>query len=212
MEPTSVAVLSNASLLCELVSFALQREEIELSQITSSATHKSVDPKLFLTSVAHAPELAIGYLVRKEALRRNVAIESEHTYTDLCLLNEGAYTASLELKCWEVWRTGTKTLQEDVQKVLAQSTPVLAASERYHGWILVFDGEYELDAAEQFVRKTLAGIAELGEHVVSAPIPINRTEEAMQIHHGHRYHFIQVVVFSAIKPHPGPGAVASRPY
>jgi hypothetical protein len=188
---------SNAALLCELLSSALLQEELELSDITETAIHNPAE--WFLTSVAHAPELAIAYLVRKEALRQGVAIESEYSYIDLCLLREGAYTASLEIKGpWGIWRTDTEKLRNDVEKVLAQSKPDVAAAERYNGWILITENETQQREVEQFVRATIAGIAELGRCVVSDPIPINRNGGAVQIHYGHRYESIWVVVFNAV--------------
>jgi hypothetical protein len=169
MASIPVTTLSNAKLFCDLLFSALQREEKDLFDIKGAAVIDWGRPEWFLTSVSHAPEFAIGYLVRKEALRRGVAIDSEHRYVDFCLLEDGKYTASLEVKVWQVGQN-VRALQEDVRKVSIQSVPNLPASERYNGWILI--GTSEMDT-EQFVRTTIAGIAELGQYEVSDSIPIN---------------------------------------
>lgn len=176
----------------------MQQEEKEISEIASAAAHEGGRPEWFLTSVAHATELAIAYPVRKEVLRRAVAIEGEYNHIDLCLVKNDVHTASLEIKR----STGPKdrgTLRKDVRKVLAQSIPSLPRSQRYNGWILILEEEGCHDDAKRLVRDTIAGIADLGECVVSAPIPINRTGGAVQIHYGCRYAFIRVVVFNAVK-------------
>jgi hypothetical protein len=200
MASVPAAILSNARLFCDILSSTLQREEHELVEIARAAAFTGGRPEWFLTSVAHAPELAICYLVRKEARRQGVPIESEHKYVDLCLLHDGVHTASLEVKGpWEIRRSDVIRLQNDVQKVLGQSISAIPAAERYNGWILICEDEIQQRDVEQFVRTTIEGIAALGQCVVSDPIPINRNGGAVQSHDGYRFESIQVVVFNAVK-------------
>jgi hypothetical protein len=68
-----------------------------------------------LLSVAFAPELAIAYLVRKEALRLGIPIEGEHKYVDFCLpVPNDTCAASLEIKLWNVLHFNKRPLKSDV--------------------------------------------------------------------------------------------------
>lgn len=106
----------------DLLHGALLHEEQEICSIGVPAG----PPEHFLSSVSCAPELSIGYLVRKEALQRRIPIESERHYAasqecvDFCLVDDrGACTPSLEIKgpsgVWD--RSGP--LQADVLSILA---------------------------------------------------------------------------------------------
>jgi len=194
--------LDNASIFCDLLYSALKREEEKIAQITEIAAQPGRNPEWFLTSVAHATELAIQYLVRKEALRQNRAIQGEvavpgnYNPTDMCLLDGSSHVASLELK--HACRTKTKGLREDVVKVLAQSIPGVVHSERYNGWIRLLEHETDANAAEQFIQCILKGTAELGRWIGSPAIPINRALGSIEIA-GIRFRFMQVVVFNPVE-------------
>ena len=183
---------SNGKLFCELLYSALKREEDEIREI-GTAKGK---PEHFLLSVAFAPELAIKYLVRKEALRRGVAIEWGYKQVDLCLVgDDGNYTASLEVKVWGMWTRKRDPLRKDVRKVLNQSIPNIAPGERYNAWILVLE-DTTTDALE-VVRSTLKEEVEVVESFVSAQIPINQTGDAPSVVKGHKHECLQVVVFNS---------------
>src|SRR5208283_3417533 len=92
----------DASFFCKLLHGALENEEKELHElgVREPAEH-------YLLSVAFAPELAIGYMVRKQALRQgDIAVEGERRYegdtrgsVDVCTVDGGGNcTASLEIK------------------------------------------------------------------------------------------------------------------
>jgi hypothetical protein len=170
---------------------ALEREENEIRQIGSDKG----PPECFLSSVAHAPELAIGYLLRKEALRQGIALESEYQQVDMCFHQDGARISTFEIKGpWPVWEK-TGSLKRDVRKVLAQSVEGVPPEQRYNAWILILEDTSTEPAA--FVRKVLSGIADVVEFVQSEPISINGN--ATPSSSRHRFGSLRVVVFSTRK-------------
>ncbi len=188
----------NGGLFCDILCKVLKREEEEILRIGTDKGR----PEHFLLSVAFAPELAIGYLIRKEALRRGIPIESEHrcedrNVVDICFVKDNGYKASLEIKGpWGIWGPA-KDLRKDVQKVLRQAVSGIPLLEKYNAWILVLEDATTVEALEEFVKKTISGVAEVVECVVSPPIPINRTANAVSAWNGHKYESLRVVVFSA---------------
>ena len=76
----------------------MKREEDDIRQIGVN------DPRIdhFLCSVVFAPELVVGYLLRKEALRRGVPLECERKFdggiVDCCFLQGSEYAALCEIK------------------------------------------------------------------------------------------------------------------
>ncbi len=94
----------NAPLICDLLYQTLKREEDEIGLIG----HPKEPFNHFLASVAFAPEVAVGYLLRKEALRRGIATESERDRVDVCLFQDGACVAMCEIKGpWVIRKTTT---------------------------------------------------------------------------------------------------------
>lgn len=175
---------SIASLFCDLLYSALQREENEIASLAMGAK----PAEHFLSSVAHAPELAVAYLVRKEALRRRLPIESEVHQIDLCLVRDRVHLASMEIKILPTWRPAAK-FKKDVLKVLNQNLHGVAETERYNGWVLILDQSGD---AEEFFRRTIAGIAGVRDHCISSAISVNAAARA----HDLRFDRLQVVVFN----------------
>ena len=79
---------------CGVLHSTLKGEEEEIARIRA----EDGAPEWFRKSVIHAPEVAVCYLARKEALRRNLGLHGRYEYIDLCLLNNRVYVATLELK------------------------------------------------------------------------------------------------------------------
>jgi hypothetical protein len=183
----------NARLICDLLYAALKREEDDIRQIGMSEAR--IDH--FLRSVAFAPELVVGYLLRKEALRHGVPVECERTFdngiVDFCFVEDGAYAALCEIKGPRGLWADKRPLREDVQKGLRSSEA--SSARRYNAWILVAETESTPDL-KQWATETAAGIAEIDECAVSPPIPVNRTDSAVTVWNGKPHESLWVVVFS----------------
>ena len=187
----------NGQLLCALVYNALKREEEEIQRIRVGPN----PPERCLLSVAFAPELAMGYLVRKQALVDRLEVECEckdrdGTWVDLCLFRGGAWAASAEIKGpWGIWRADRDPLKKDVSKVLRQCLPGSQLAEQYNVWILVQEDEMSAAAVEAFVLSTVGRIARVAQCFVSDPIPINQNDGAAAVWNNRRHSFLRVAVF-----------------
>jgi hypothetical protein len=194
----------NADLFCRLLETALRREEEDIRSIGG----RRLPAEQFLLSVAFAPETAIGYLVRKAALRLDIPLESERRYAgttkecvDFCAFHNGEYAASLELKGpigdWE----GTRRLRPDITKHFDQAARVSGAAQtakRYNAWILVEQTAVTTDVLRERVKGALAAKGVITEFAVSSTIPINLLNNAVYTDRWqHRYENLRVVVFSA---------------
>jgi hypothetical protein len=187
----------DARLICKLLYSTLKREEDEIRRIGMSDAR--IDHHL--CSVAFAPELVVGYLLRKEALIHRIPVECERQFADggivdACFIENGAYTALCEIKGpWGLWRTDREPLRKDVRKLLSHGFSEAASARRYNAWILVAEIQSAADL-RQWVHEVVTGIAEIDEYEVSLPIPVNRTLDALTIWNGHRHDCLWVVVFS----------------
>jgi len=184
----------------DLLYRALSREEEEIRAFGCPPE----PPEHFLSSVAFAPELAIGYLLRKQARRDGIRVEGERHYegearcVDLCLIEEGVATASLEIKGpWGVWESKARLL-EDVAKRFNRTCRihgVEASAARHNAWILVESVERRPQDVERFVRETLRNFVTIEECLMAPPIPLNRGAVGV-LHVGrHDYRDLWVVVF-----------------
>jgi hypothetical protein len=186
----------NAHLVCELLYRALKREEDDIRQI--GVNDARIDH--FLCSLAFAPELVVGYLLRKEALRNGIPVECERNFNDggivdVCFIQDGKYTALCEIKGpWGIWRTDGIRLRKDVQKVLTQKFSDASSAKRYNAWILVAENETTPDL-KQWVEKIVGGIAEMDECEVSLPISVNRIADQVSVWNGKPHECLRVVVF-----------------
>jgi hypothetical protein len=194
MPTTLASAPRNAQLICDLLYSALKREEEDIRQIGMS------EPRIdhFLCSVAFAPELVIGYLLRKEALRQGVAVECERKFpsgiVDCCFVEDGSYAALCEIKGpWGIWRADRGPLREDLQKLLKFSEP--SSARRYNAWVLVAEDESPPDL-QRWVEATAAGIAETDEFAASLPIPVNQTAGKFTVWNQKSHRSICVAVFS----------------
>ncbi|MGB7761073.1 MAG: hypothetical protein WBL61_14660 [Bryobacteraceae bacterium] len=194
----------NAQLFCKLLHDALEREEKEIHNI---GVRFPADR--YLLSVACAPEVVVGYLVRKQALRRDVAIVGERRYeagaaglVDFCAVDvDGKCTASLEIKGPIGDWAGNGRLLEDIEKHFDPSVRIEGATpsaKRYNAWILIEQAAATSDELNRRVEKLLSGPGGLDEIDVSAPISINRVNNVVyQDDNGHSYGNLRVIVFSA---------------
>lgn len=183
-----------ADTLCRLLYSTLKREEEEIRGINVDRGR----PEHFLLSVSYAGEIAIGYLVRKQALRERVALEAEvrcepgRGRVDLCLVgDDGSYQASLELKSSGL--ESTKLLKDDVVRGLIRSVRGVHSDQQYWGWILVTS--QPKDALKGFVQGVLNDIADLRDYAVSEAIPVNERPGESHKYSGKS---LYAVVFSAL--------------
>src|SRR5690242_7063467 len=100
----------NIELLTTLIYNAIEDEETSPRDLHAKNPCERADDQLL--SVAVAPELAIGYLVRRQALNKNIPLKSEVRYTtkgnvDLCLVDANKQVCvACELKMG--WLKNTK--------------------------------------------------------------------------------------------------------
>src|SRR6204780_5640273 len=79
--------MNNGQRFCDLAYAALSHEELELTELAKQCPEDA-------WSVGSIGELAIVFLIRKEALRRRIHLGSEHPFkegrgrVDLCLLDQ----------------------------------------------------------------------------------------------------------------------------
>jgi hypothetical protein len=198
-----------AKFFCKLVHDALECEEREILNIGVREPAER-----YLMSVAFAPELAIGYVVREQALRQpDVAVEGERPYeryegdtwksVDVCTVDRnGKCTASLEIKLiadWDPNRNGR--CSNDIEKhfnPFARIKDAVSSAKRYNAWILVEDKANSDEELKGRVQKLLCSPGGLDEFDVSDPIRINRVNNvAYKDNQGHSYETLRVIVFSA---------------
>jgi hypothetical protein len=184
----------NAALICDLLYGALKREEDDIHSIGIR------EPRIehFLCSVAFAPELVVGYLLRKEALRRGIPIECERRFNgcivDCCFIENGECAALCEIKGpWGVWVTDRGPLRKDLQKLL--SLTVQPSARRYDAWVLVAEDE-SIQDWKKWVGDLTGGIGELDECVVSPPIPVNQPTGAVTKWNKKAHKTLWAIVFS----------------
>ena len=198
----------NASFFCTLLHDALENEEREILDIGARGPAEE-----HLLSVAFAPELAIGYLVRKQALRQGgVAIEGERQYegharksVDVCTVDgDGNCTASLEIKGpigdWNANRNDK--FLKDIEKHFdprARIKNATSSAKRYNGWILIERVATKRDELIGAVHDLLSRSGRLlDEKDVSEAIKINRTSNVVHKDRaGNLYENLRVIVFSA---------------
>jgi hypothetical protein len=117
---------------------------------------------------------------------------------DVCLMEEGACTASLEIKGPRgLWQSRVPLL-EDVLKHFDRNLEIHGAVQsagRYNAWILVPQGEKRPEDMERFVRETVEPLATIEECLVSPPILLNRGSEEILQAAGHDYRELWVVAF-----------------
>jgi hypothetical protein len=187
----------NAHLICDLLYSALKEEEEDIRK--RGGGRMPID--LFFASVAFATELYIGYLVRKEALRRGIPVSCElpcadKALVDLAFFEDDACTAICEIKRRGIWED-KGPLRDDVQKVLAQPMP--HAVRRYNGWVLVLNHETRPDLKRWVQSAVIGKSAEIDEWEPSPTIPVNRTAGAVTVWNEQPHEHLQVVVFSVRK-------------
>jgi hypothetical protein len=188
----------------DLLHAALLREEDELASIGTDrgpARH-------FLHSVAHADELAIQYLVRKEALRRRIALEVERRRVDLCLMEGDHPVASLQLKKLPVCElTNPRVRRAVTTDIETQIDAVDMCADRYNGWVLIEATRRhapEFNAADvgTLVHDTVRGFGfRVVECALADVIRVNPVGgDSYSDGHGHIYRQMWPIVFRAGRP------------
>jgi len=197
-----------ARTLVSLITQTLKNEENGLEALRAPRACE-LDPRVELLSVAFAGELALEYMIRRQALVDRIPLLTQVAYeapllkstVDLCLVDaetEEVY-AACELKSRGVWYL--HEVIPDARKILNPAHRIRGARpdcERYCAWVVVSDDRRSDDELTKLTEDTLRGAVQNLQTLISEPIPVNQLArgEPYDDGHGHKYRWLTVILAS----------------